>query len=81
MELKMLTTFNLGIIVLFMGKLLSGRFPLLRRYNIPEPVSSGLLVCLITLLLYLITGIEISFDLHARDVLLIYFFCWHWPKL
>ena len=74
MELKMLTTFNLGIIVLFMGKLLSGRFPLLRRYNIPEPVSSGLLVCLITLLLYLITGIEISFDLHARDVLLIYFF-------
>lgn len=25
-------------------------------------------------MLYLTTGIEISFDLHARDVLLIYFF-------
>jgi ESS family glutamate:Na+ symporter len=74
MELKMLTTFNLGIIVLFIGKLLSARFTILRRYNIPEPVSSGLLVCLITFVLYLTTGIEISFDLHARDVLLIYFF-------
>ena len=74
MELKILTTFNLGIIVLFIGKLLSARFAILRRYNIPEPVSSGLLVCLITFVLYLTTGIEISFDLHARDVLLIYFF-------
>ncbi|WP_244660838.1 sodium/glutamate symporter [Lentimonas sp. CC19] len=70
----MLTTFNLGIIVLFIGKLLSTRFSILRRYNIPEPVSSGLLICLITFVLYLTTGIEISFDLHARDVLLIYFF-------
>jgi len=70
----MLTTFNLGIIVLFIGKLLSARFTILRRYNIPEPVSSGLLICLITFVLYLTTGIEISFDLHARDVLLIYFF-------
>lgn len=70
----MLTTFNLGIVVLFIGKLLSARFTILRRYNIPEPVSSGLLVCLVTFILYLTTGIEISFDLHARDVLLIYFF-------
>ena len=70
----MLTTFNLGIIVLFIGKLLSARFSILRRYNIPEPVSSGLLVCLLTFVLYLTTGIEISFDLRARDVLLIYFF-------
>ena len=74
MELQMLTTFNLGIVVLFIGKLLSARFTILRRYNIPEPVSSGLLICLITFTLYLTTGIEISFDLHARDVLLIYFF-------
>lgn len=74
MELKMLTTFNLGIIVLFFGKFLSARIPLLRRYNIPEPVSSGLLICCITFALYLCTGIELSFDLHARDVLLIYFF-------
>ena len=51
MELKMLTTFNLGIVVLFIGKLLSARFTILRRYNIPEPVSSGLLVCLITFIL------------------------------
>lgn len=74
MELTTLTTFNLGILVLFMGKLFNERFPILRRYNIPEPVSSGLLVCLLSFALYLSTGIEISFNLGARDVLLVYFF-------
>lgn len=43
MELSTLTTFNLGILVLFIGKLFNQRFSILRRYNIPEPVSSGLL--------------------------------------
>ncbi len=74
MQIDLLTTFNLGILVLYIGKLLNQRVTLLRQFNIPEPVSSGLLVCLLTFLLYLITGIELSFDLAARDVLLVYFF-------
>jgi len=44
MEISALPTFNLAILVLFLGKLLNERITLLRRYNIPEPVSSGLLV-------------------------------------
>ncbi|MCH7228540.1 sodium/glutamate symporter [Haloferula sp. A504] len=74
MELRAITTFNLAILVLFLGKWLNQRFPLLRRYNIPEPVSSGLLVCLATWGIYAITGTEISFDLRSRDILLVFFF-------
>ena len=32
-----------GIVVLFVGKALNQRFALLREYNIPEPVTAGLL--------------------------------------
>ena len=60
--------------MLFVGKRLNSAVNWLREFNIPEPVSSGLLVCLGTLLLYLVTGIELSFDLAARDALLVYFF-------
>jgi ESS family glutamate:Na+ symporter len=74
MQIDLLTTFNLGILVLYLGKVLSQKISLLRQFNIPEPVSSGLLVCVFTFLLYLVTGIELSFDLAARDVLLVYFF-------
>jgi ESS family glutamate:Na+ symporter len=74
MELEALPTFNLAILVLFLGKMLNERIPLLRRYNIPEPVSSGLLVCLVTWLIFAVSGTEISFDLKARDILLVYFF-------
>lgn len=65
---------TVGIVVLFIGKALNGRFRLLREYNIPEPVTSGLLVAVSLWLLYLATGLRVSFDLNARDVLLVYFF-------
>ncbi len=74
MELPALTSFNIAILVLFLGKYLNGKIPALRQYNIPEPVSSGLLVCLLTWLIFGIFGTAISFDLRARDILLIYFF-------
>lgn len=74
MEIGALPTFNLAILVLFLGKKLNERIPLLRRYNIPEPVSSGLLVCLVTWAIFAFTGTEIAFNLRARDILLVYFF-------
>jgi len=74
MELRAITTFNLAILVLFLGEWLNHRIPQLRRYNIPEPVSSGLLVCLATWAIYAISGTEISFDLQSRDILLVFFF-------
>lgn len=65
---------TIGIIVLFIGKRLNDRIGVLREYSIPEPVTGGLLFSILFGLLYLIAGVAVSFDLQARDVLLVYFF-------
>jgi ESS family glutamate:Na+ symporter len=67
-------TVTLGILVLFLGKALNRRFAFLREFTIPEPVSGGLLVALVIALLHLAFGLDISFGLRARDLLLVYFF-------
>ena len=63
-----------GIVVLFIGKALNQKVGLLREYNIPEPVTGGLLFALAFWAIYLLTGYQVSFDLGIRDVLLVYFF-------
>jgi ESS family glutamate:Na+ symporter len=63
-----------GIIVLFLGKALNRRVSLLREYNIPEPVTGGLVFAVAFWLIYLISGYRVGFELVARDVLLVYFF-------
>ena len=65
---------TLGIVVYFLGASLTRRFPVLARYSIPEPVSGGLIVAFLALLAVLYTGREVSYDLTARDALLVYFF-------
>jgi ESS family glutamate:Na+ symporter len=65
---------TIGIIVLFAGKRLNDSFKFLREFSIPEPVTGGLLCSLLIALVYLITNIEIEFELTTRDVLLVYFF-------
>jgi glutamate:Na+ symporter, ESS family len=67
-------TVTAGIVVLFVGKALNRRISLLREYNIPEPVTGGLVFASAFGLLYLISGYRISFELTARDILLVYFF-------
>ena len=65
---------TLGIIVLFVGKRLNGTFRTLKEFSIPEPVTGGLLFSVLIAILYVSTGIEIEFELSARDFLLVYFF-------
>ncbi len=67
-------TATLGFAVYLVGAGLNARFEPLRRFNIPEPVTGGLLASLVCLLLYLGFGLEFAFDLKARDVLLVLFF-------
>ena len=74
MQFESFTTFNLAILVLALGNWLNSRIKILRDFNIPEPVTSGLLVCVVTALLYSFVGLEISFNLATRDFLLLYFF-------
>ena len=66
--------YTIGIVVFFVGVHLNRRVDFLRSYNIPEPVTGGLVAASITLFLYLVFGIELIFDMETRDRLLVYFF-------
>ncbi|MDJ0950283.1 MAG: sodium/glutamate symporter [Alphaproteobacteria bacterium] len=74
MTLSHLASFTLGILVLFAGKWLNEKIPFLRDFNIPEPVTGGLLASVLVSAVFFATGLEIQFRLEARDVLILYFF-------
>lgn len=67
-------TYTIGIIVYFIGMKLTDRVDFLRNYNIPEPVTGGVLASLLLLAVYLSSGVEIEYELETRDTLLVYFF-------
>jgi ESS family glutamate:Na+ symporter len=67
-------TLTIGLVVFLLGALLTRRVKLLRDFNIPEPVSGGLAVALLTWMLFSVFGAEVSFDLDTRDELLVMFF-------
>ena len=65
---------TLGIIVLFVGKRINDAVRFLREFSIPEPVTGGLVVSILIALIFAVSGLEVTFELGARDVLLVYFF-------
>ena len=67
-------TFTIGILVFFVGVHTNKRITFLRKYNIPEPVTGGLIAALIALVVYLVSDIEITYQLDTRNTLLVYFF-------
>jgi len=67
-------TLILAILVLFGGRWVNRRIPLLRNYSIPEPVTGGLIASVALTLIHLVGGVEFQFDLGARDTLLVAFF-------
>lgn len=73
-EIDAFGALTLGIVVYFLGARLTRRFPVLSAYSIPEPVSGGLAAAALALVVVLVTGRQIDYDLAARDVLLVYFF-------
>ena len=74
MELDPRQTLIVAILVLYLGSYLNGRLAVLRNYNIPEPVTGGLLASLAFGLLYAFADIEVNFDMANRDMLLVVFF-------
>lgn len=67
-------TFTIAIVVFFIGSGLNRTLAPLKRWNIPEAVTGGLVAALLTLSAYRFFDAEIVFDLAARDMLLLYFF-------
>ena len=67
-------SFTLAIILLFLGKSLTGRIEILRRYSIPEPVIGGFLCAAAVGVAYFAFDLKVTFTLEVRDWLLLYFF-------
>lgn len=65
---------TIGFVVFFLGAFLTRKVSFLRDYNIPEPVSGGMAVALITWAAYAWFNVQVTFDLTVRDSLLVIFF-------
>jgi len=74
MELDSRQTIIIAILVLFLGKFTNKKVNILRKYNIPEAVTGGILASLFFGLIFLLFKLDISFSTHYRDILLIVFF-------
>lgn len=73
-ELGPRQTVIVAILVLFLGKYLTSKIAFLREYNIPEPVSGGLIASILFGILFGAFDLEFQFALGLRDTLLIMFF-------
>lgn len=73
-ELDSRQTLIIAILVLFLGKKLNKEIPFLREYNIPEPVTGGVIASLVFGAIYFTANKEFIFTLADRDTLLLIFF-------
>jgi ESS family glutamate:Na+ symporter len=73
-ELDQRQTLILAILVLFLGRWLNRHVAPLREWNIPEPVTGGVIASVAFGALYLVAGTQVSFTLDWRDGLLVVFF-------
>ena len=74
MTLDMYASAGVGIVALLLGMLFTRKLAFLRRFCIPAPVSGGLLISLLTLLLYSVFGVECQFDGTVKDLCMMLFF-------
>jgi glutamate:Na+ symporter, ESS family len=65
---------TIGIVVFFVGVLITQRVAILRRYSIPEPVTGGFFAALAFWAVHALLDVDISFDMTTRDKLLVIFF-------
>jgi ESS family glutamate:Na+ symporter len=65
---------TVGIVVFFVGVLVTDRVEILRRYSIPEPVTGGFVAALVFWAVHALLGIEVGFEMATRDRLLVIFF-------
>lgn len=64
----------IAIMVLWIGDLLTKKIPFLSRYNIPAPVTGGILISVLVSIIYAVWDVKLTFNLELRDILLLAFF-------
>jgi len=74
MELDSRQTLILAVLVLFLGRFLNEKIKFLQHYNIPEPVTGGIIASLFFSFIYFLFDVTIDFSLKQRDTLLVIFF-------
>lgn len=67
-------SYTIGILVFFIGVAITKKSKVLQDFNIPEPVTGGLISATLVFIAFTFFSTEVSFDLTTRDRLLVYFF-------
>ena len=73
-SLDMYASAGVGVVALVLGMYFTRKIPFLKRFCIPAPVSGGLLISLLTLLLFSVFGVECRFDGTVKDLCMMLFF-------
>ena len=74
MSLDPLASLLAATVVLLIGSLLNRRIGLLSRYNIPDPITGGLLFAAMASLVFAATNFRLEIDQTLKPVLLLMFF-------
>ena len=69
-----LITATLGFAVFLLGARMTRKFAFLREFNIPEPVTGGLIAAAIFTLFTAVTDRPFQFNMESRDMFLVLFF-------
>ncbi|MDL5037108.1 sodium/glutamate symporter [Comamonas resistens] len=67
-------TLIMAVLVLLLGKFMTRHIRFLRDFNIPEPVSGGLVVAATIFALHQITGLTVSFEGSLQSAFMLVFF-------
>lgn len=74
LSMDMYASAGVGVLALLLGIFFTRKVPFLKRFCIPAPVSGGLVVSLLTLLLYSVFGVECRFDGTVKELCMMLFF-------
>ncbi|OEE32161.1 sodium/glutamate symporter [Vibrio genomosp. F10 str. ZF-129] len=68
-----LESFLIAISVLFLGHFVNTKLPILKRFNIPEPIVGGLIIAICITIMHF-KGISLSFSLPLQNTFMLMFF-------
>lgn len=74
MTLQPVETLLVAVLVLLLGRVVNQLIPVLSRYNIPDPITGGVLFAVVMALLGRFAHVGLQFDLSLKPSLLLAFF-------